>query len=196
LQKHLFDIDTALVTQRTVTRRFREGDGEEFFKLAKANEERLHDFFPIMLAANTSPDASEMYIRQKLAHWLLQKEFGFGIWHQADEKLIGYILLKTLDWSIPKAELTYFLDTVYLKKGLMTEAMQAVLPFAFQQLQLKKLFLYTAPDNSASRRLVSNLNFRPIGTLQHNYRRPDGITVDMVLYELTADEYTMTKREL
>ncbi len=196
MQTHLFDIDTALITPRTVVRRYREGEGEAFFKLVKANEDRLQDYFPLTLKTNPSPDASEFFVRQQLANWLLQKGFAFGIWHQEDEKLIGHILLKNTDWSIPKAELAYFLDETYLQKGLMTEVAQGIVQFAFQQLQLLKVYLYTSPDNSASRRLVTNIGFRPVGTLQQNYRRPDGIAVDMVLYEITTSEFSMMDRSL
>jgi len=155
----------------------------------------LRDLFPILLSSNRSPDASEFFIRKKLAEWLTQDAFAFGIWHQEDEKLMGYILLKNLDWTIPKAELSFFLDAPYLQKGFMTEATLALLQFAFEQLQLLKIYLYTSPDNTAGRRLVTNAGFRPVGTLQQHYRRPDGITLDMVLYELTADEFRMMNRK-
>lgn len=193
MRPHLFHIDTALITARTVTRRFREGEGQAFYNLVKTNEERLRDYFPLILNANNSPEASEFFIRQKLAAWLEQKEFAFGIWHQEDQKLIGYIVLKNIEWSIPMAEVVYFIDADYTEKRLATEAMQAVVKFAFQEVQLQKLFVYTPPDNTASRRLLMKMGFRPVGTMQQHYRRSDGITVDMVFYELTMQENKMLR---
>ncbi|MBL7791327.1 MAG: N-acetyltransferase, partial [Saprospiraceae bacterium] len=49
MQPHLFGIDSVLLTNRTVIRRFREGDGAAFFDLLQDNSAVLGDEFAELL---------------------------------------------------------------------------------------------------------------------------------------------------
>jgi [ribosomal protein S5]-alanine N-acetyltransferase len=59
-----------------------------------------------------------------------------------------------------KAELGYELLASYQRKGIMTEAITAVLDFAFTQLALSKIEAWTHPQNERSSALLHKVNFR------------------------------------
>jgi RimJ/RimL family protein N-acetyltransferase len=189
MQSQLLDIDTALLTPRTVVRRFREGDGIAFFELLQENHTRLGDHFPKLIREINDQYKGEFYIRQKMAAWLLQEEFSFGIWEHESAKLVGMARLFHLNWTIPLAEVSYFIDQNFSGRGLMTESLLASIKFAFQQLHLQKLVLRTAMDNYASQRLARKVGFRREGDLREECRRPGGELVDIMLFGLTRTEF-------
>lgn len=190
MQSRILDIDTALLTARTVVRRFREGDGKLFFELVRDNHAWLIDHFPTILETVTDKEQGEFYVRQCLSAWLLQEAYSFGIWEHESARLVGMIRLFHIDWSVPKAELSFFIDQGFGGRGLMTEALLTVTRFAFEQLLIEKLNLRTAMDNYASQRLARKCGFRREGDLRDDVRRQGGELIDSMLFGFTRAEFT------
>lgn len=189
LRPELFDIDTAILTTRTLTRRFREGDGKAFYDLIQENSSYIEDHFPILVESVRTPELGEEFVRRRLAKWLTQEEFAFGIWHVDEAEMIGFIHFRHLDWQTPKAEISYFLHQKKAGKGLMTEVMSRMIQFAFRELQLNKLTLKTLIDNYVSQRLARKVGFRREGDLRHEYQKASGVLLDVMLFGLTREEY-------
>ena len=189
MQTYLLDLDTALIAPRTVVRRFREGDGEAFYECIQDNYSRLHDHFPSMLPSINSKEDAEFYVRSRMADWLLQKEYSFGIWHNKDAKYIGFIRFFQIDWRVPKAEISYFIDKDYGGQGLMTESMNVALRFAFDQLKIEKLSLRTGMENIPSQRLARKVGFHREGDLRADFRRLSGELIDTMVFGLTQSEW-------
>lgn len=189
MRPDLFQIDTAILTTRTVTRRLREGDGPAFYELVQANFAYIEDHFPILVESVRSRDDGEIFARRKLAQWLTQQEFTFGIWRIDEADMIGYVHFRNIDWQTPKGEISYFLHQNQAGKGLMTEVMSRMVQFAFKQLQLNKLILKTLIDNYGSQRLARKVGFRREGDLRHEYRKQSGVLLDVMLFGLTREEY-------
>ena len=189
MQARLLDIDTALLSEHCVVRRFREGDGQAFYELLRDNHPRLVDHFPTLLREVNDADKAECYIRRKLAAWLVQEEFCFGLWENESAELIGKLRLFHIDWSLPRAEVSYFIDQHFGGRGLMTEALKRLLQFAFKQLLVEKLLLRTAMDNFTSQRLARKCGFRREGDLRAEFRRGGGELIDVMLFGLTRSEY-------
>ncbi|MEO0724046.1 MAG: GNAT family protein [Bacteroidota bacterium] len=189
MRPDLFDIDTAILTTRTLTRRMREGDGASFYELVQANHSYIEEHFPILVESVRSPEDGEIFARQKLAQWLVQKEYSFGIWRVDEADMIGFVHFRNIDWQTPRAEISYFLHQEQAGKGIMTEVMSRMIQFAFKQLQLNKLVLKTLIDNYGSQRLARKVGFRREGDLRHEYRKASGVLLDVMLFGLTREEY-------
>lgn len=189
MQASILDIDTAILTKRTVVRRFREGDGTAFFELLQENHSRLTDHFPHLIRKVNNKEEGEFYVRRKIAAWLLQEEFTFGIWDNDSARLIGAIRLYHLDWETPRGELNFFIDQSFSGRGLMTEALAACVRFSFLQLKIRKLQLRTAMDNYAAQRLARKVGLRREGDLREEFRRPGGELIDVMLFGLTYSEF-------
>lgn len=189
MQEYLLNIDTALLTRRTVVRRFRENEGDELYRLVQENTSHIMDHFPLTLQEIKGPVEAEMYIRKKLSEWLLQKEYVFGIWDNDTAKLIGFIRIFCIDWHIPKGEIGFFIDHKHTQRGLMTEGMVALLNFVFEQLKFEKLILRTATDNYPTQRLARKVGFRREGDLRADFKRPAGELIDVMYFGLTHFEY-------
>ncbi|MEM9261378.1 MAG: GNAT family N-acetyltransferase, partial [Bacteroidota bacterium] len=183
MRSSLFDIDTALLTNRCVVRRFRENEGARFKELIFANRDYLQDHFPMLVAEVAASDESaETFLRQRIASWLLQQDYAFGIWLNETTELIGYVHLFELNWEVPSAEISFWIDREYVKKGLMTEVLARVIRFGFKQLELEKIYLRTLSDNYASQRLARRVGFSREGDLRNEFRKPGGTLADLIRF--------------
>ena len=80
MRDYLLHIETAILTPRTVFRRLREGEGAAFYKLFQENHSRLKEYFHDLTDPLQSENASELWVRSRLADWLQNKAYYFGIW--------------------------------------------------------------------------------------------------------------------
>ena len=87
------------------------------------------------------------------------------------------------------AELGYWAAPAVQRQGVMTEAGQAVIDFAFGPAGLHKLHVSHFGGNEASRALIRRLGFRHVGIQRQEFRK-EGVWHDHWLYELLADEHT------
>ena len=174
-------LDTAIITPRTVVRRFRETDGETFFMLFQQSQGRLSEYHLRNITGVRSVQEATLFVRKKLAHWLLQKEFAFGIWDKKSASLIGFIRIYNFDWALPSGYVEFFIAHHLQDKGIMPEALTAVLRFAFEQLQLKKLYYTTLMDDYEGQRIVRKCDFQREGDLRNAFRQMTGDYIDIML---------------
>lgn len=74
-------------------------------------------------------------------------------------KMIGSICLWNLSKDRTKAEIGYDLHPDYQGRGIMSEAMSAVLKFGFERLQLATIEAYTHKENDASMQVLKRNGF-------------------------------------
>jgi len=74
--------------------------------------------------------------------------------------LIGTICLWNIIAADDKAEIGYELHPGFHGKGIMHEAMQAVIDFGFNEMQLKAITAFTIVDNIASVKVLERNNFK------------------------------------
>src|SRR5688500_17962834 len=105
------DIDaTELIGARLLLRPYRIEDAPQFYQLILENKDRLAPAFPGRTRLTTSLDEARRFILQFKSDWLLGQVYAFGTWQRDQNRYIGDISLKNFDYSIPKAEIGYYLD--------------------------------------------------------------------------------------
>ena len=190
MRHQLFNVDTALITQRCVVRRFREHDGKALYKLLDDNRDYLIDHFPFLMAeAGKSRRGAEIFVRECIAEWLLQRRYAMGVWSNETTELIGFVQVFAIDWQVPSGELGFFIDKELIRQGIMTEVLARVVRFAFLQLELEKLVIKTQIDNYASQRLARRVGFSREGELRGEYRLPSGTLVDLMRFGFARETY-------
>jgi len=185
MMQQLFHIDTVLLSPHTVIRRFRENDGEAFYEMLDNNRSRIEELLALSVADINSKEVGEAFVRRKLSDWLLQQSYAFGIWDTNGGKPIGFVELFRIDWSVPKSCIVFFIDKEYENKGIMTEVIREIGRFAFAQLNMERIELYTASDNFPAQRLARKCGFRREGDLRAFFRKPSGELLDAMLLVLT-----------
>jgi RimJ/RimL family protein N-acetyltransferase len=82
-------------------------------------------------------------------------------------------------------ELGYYLHRDHWNRGLVTEAVGAVVPFAFGELGARRIFARVDPENAGSVRVLERSGFRLEGHLRRN-RLIKGERRDSLVYALLA----------
>ncbi len=84
-------------------------------------------------------------------------------------------------------EVGYYLRRDHWNRGLATEALGVVVPFAFRELEAHRVYARVDPENPASARVLEHVGFRPEGRLRRD-SFIKGQWRDSLLYALLEDE--------
>jgi RimJ/RimL family protein N-acetyltransferase len=86
--------------------------------------------------------------------------FQIALEYKVSQTLIGDLYLRIDDNDHRLGEVGYTLSTHYQKQGLATEAMQALLTYCFETLNMHRLSATADPRNVPSLKLLERLGFR------------------------------------
>lgn len=114
--------------------------------------------------------------------------FQWGLVKRDDETLIGTCTLFQLDASNRRAEVGYVLGREHWGNGYMSEAVDALIRFGFEDLDLTRLEADVDPDNAGSIRLLENKGFLKEGYMRDRWR-VGGKVMDSVFYGLLRREW-------
>ncbi len=108
-----------------------------------------------------------------------------------DDRLLGGISLTNVRRGATQAcSLGYWIGARFAGKGYMTEAVRAIIPFAFDVLRLHRIEAACLPANTASIAVLKKTGFRREG-LARGYLRIDGRWQDHILFALLGDDPRM-----
>lgn len=115
----------------------------------------------------------------------------FQLRDKTDGKLLGHCGFHTIYPIHQRAELFYsLLSDEFKQKGLMTEALAAVLKYGFTTLDLHRIEALTATYNKASLSLLLKFGFLFEGTLRSHYKVGDKLE-DSVLFSLIRTDHEL-----
>lgn len=108
---------------------------------------------------------------------------------EADGKPVGLIGLLSIDQKNKKAE--YYVtigEGDYLGRGVAFSASKLLLEYAFTELGLERVYLYTEVDNAAAVRSYERIGFKREGVLKNDLFSK-GRFVDRYLYAITKRDF-------
>lgn len=114
--------------------------------------------------------------------------FQWGIARQTDDRVIGTTTLFHLDLSNRRAEIGYALGRDHWGQGYIQEALNALLAFAFNELNLHRLEADVDPRNARSIRTLERLGFQKEGYLRERWH-VGGEIQDALFYGLLKREW-------
>ena len=132
-----------------------------------------------------------------LKHVLFLYEKGipasWGIILKEENKLIGTGGYQW--WSVKdsKAEVGYVISKFYWNKGYMTEALEEILCFGFEQMELVRIEAKCFVGNTASERVMLKCGMKPEGILR-SYKYVKGNFGDFKLYSILRNEFKQKQR--
>ena len=94
---------------------------------------------------------SQGFLNNKCIEW--------GITQKTAPLLLGSICLWNYSEDLKTAEVGYGMDTEFQGKGIMSEALQAVLRFGFEEFKFETIEAFTHAENKASRNLLEKAGF-------------------------------------
>lgn len=95
--------------------------------------------------------------------------YQWAVERKDDGRLLGTCTLFHLHAANQRAEIGYCLASAYWKKGYMSEALTALLDYAFGPMGLRRLEADVDPRNDSSLRIIGKLGFRKEGLLRERW---------------------------
>jgi [ribosomal protein S5]-alanine N-acetyltransferase len=119
--------------------------------------------------------------------------FQWGIAERDSDAVVGTCTLAALSPEHRRAELGFALARASWGRGLIAEALPAVVGFAFETLDLHRLEADVDPRNYRSIRAIERLGFNREGHLRERYH-VNGELQDAMLYGLLRRDWVSLKR--
>lgn len=140
-----------IVTKRLLLRRFMIEDSESFFQLIIDKEASAYAVYDEPFPTD------EQSMKEILAYFSASDEF-YAICAKESGELIGFVTLNKTEAERIR-NLGFCIRADYQKKGYGREATEAVMEYAFTQLEIDKLISGTANDNLPACKLLKALGF-------------------------------------
>ena len=169
----------ALESERLLLRRLCMRDAPDIYDYSRDAEVARH----VLWTAHTSPSESRSYIRYMLRRYRLGEPSSWGIVLKREGRVIGTIGFMWYNEENRSAEVGYSLSRAYWNRGLMTEALSAVVRYGFERLGLNRIEAQHEVDNPASGAVMRKVGMRHEGTLRSRLYNK-GRYVDVELYAI------------
>lgn len=170
-----------LESSRLSLRKILPGDATDFYKMRSDQEVMKYIDKPMM----KSVAEAKALIKQIEADRLLGNGINWGITLREENKLIGTIGFWRMDKPNYRTEVGYMLQTKHQGKGLVSEALQTVLDFAFNQMHIHSVEANINPSNDRSRNLLIKNGFVKEAYFRENYFY-NGKFLDSEIYSLIS----------
>ena len=159
-------------------------DYPSLFTVIEKNRERLITYFPKTSQSIKDLETTKKFIKQKVRQGLQKEQFCFVIASESNGEIIGMVMIKNIDWTVPKGELAYFIDKDFEGMGIMSNAVKWVVEFCFEQLEMEKLYIKFNPENAGSKKVAIKNGFEKEGFLKREFRTGNGQLTDVERYGL------------
>ncbi|MBE6025100.1 MAG: GNAT family N-acetyltransferase [Cellulosilyticum sp.] len=128
-----------------------------------------------------------IWLQFTLKNSLYQRGYEWGIFDLKGE-YIGNVGIVNIDWIHKHGEITYFIGETYWNNGYATEAVGAMLTYAFKDLKLERVQGRCMTHNVASLRVMQKCHFQYEGLARHEVQK-QGIYLDVWYSAILREDY-------
>lgn len=154
-----------LESKRLILREMNADDAQAYYDL------RTNDRVMAFLDRDKCPslDAAKEFLINLVQERKDNKNINWGLTLKPNDHVIGTICYWRMDKAHHRAEIGYNLMPDHHRKGIMNEAVQLVLAYGFDQMELHSVEAQVNPFNDASIALLLKNNFVKEGHFKENY---------------------------
>jgi len=164
------------------------GDYSDWAALREASRAFLTPWEPTWPADDLSRSAFRRRLRRYAEDQRSDASYAFFLFRKADQTLLGGLTLANIRRGVAQAgSIGYWIGEPYARRGQMTAAVRALVPFAFATLRLHRLEAACIPSNAASIRLLENTGFAREGYARE-YLCINGLWQDHLLFARLAGD--------
>ncbi|MDP6454865.1 MAG: GNAT family protein [SAR202 cluster bacterium] len=173
------------IDEHTELRLHHERHAEELFALVDRNREYLREWLP-WVDRTTTVHVERNFIKLWSESFGRGEMMSLGLWNLG--KLAGTIGFTGVDSGNRTAEIGYWISEDQQGKGLITRSCVAVLDYGFSELNLNRIVLRAAVENTRSRAVAERLGFVFEGIERQSEWHYDHFK-DIAAYSMLADEW-------
>lgn len=127
------------------------------------------------------------YEKSDFLHWVIALK-------DQPDFVIGDISVIDINQSAQSCELGYILSQDYWGQGLMTEALQTIIAFLFEQVQCNRILAIHATENPASGRVMEKAGMQYEGTFRQAVNLK-GRLVDVSEYAILKEDFIKEQKD-
>jgi ribosomal-protein-alanine N-acetyltransferase len=168
-----------------ILRRFRRSDWQALMN--QANNPGIGKYLPLMESINNETEAikwintGHRLFREKKACYLAIEDVN-------SRKMIGSMNLKNINMTDRNAEVEYWLDNRFWRRGIASESLAPILKYAFSDMDLVRVYAIVHAKNTASIKLLEKFGFTREGTYRKATFMNDEWS-DVYSYGLLKEEF-------
>ncbi len=164
-------------TKRLLLRRYQLSDTKDMFQNYANDSEvtRFLDLEPYETEESILPFVTEViesYRNTDMYHWAIEYE----------KNMIGSISVMSINELRKNCEVGYCLGAGFWNKGIMTEALEAVIRFLFDEVGMHRIMAKHNEHNPASGEVMKKCHMLYEGRLKEYYPNKDGSYSDSLMY--------------
>jgi ribosomal-protein-alanine N-acetyltransferase len=166
----------------------RMADFAAWARLRGESREFLTPWEPVWADDELTRGAFRRRIKRYNKETRLDSAYVFFVLRENDNQLMGGCTLSNVRRGVTQCcTLGYWIGEHFARRGHMTEAVKALIPFVFRTLGLHRIEAACLTGNEASKSLLSRCGFRQEG-LARRYLLINGVWADHLLFALLEDE--------
>ena len=163
------------------------GDYAEWAALREASRAFLVPWEPTWPSDDLTRSAYRRRLRRYAEDQRSDQAYAFFLFRSSDEVLVGGLTLANLRRGVAQAgSLGYWIGAPHARRGYMSAAVTALIPYAFNTLRLHRLEAACIPTNNASIALLEKTGFVREGYARE-YLCINGLWQDHLLYGRLKD---------
>lgn len=160
-------------------------DADAVFEVTNKNRAYLREWLP-WVDSTKNPEDTREYIQSCILKFEKEEGLDLGIWYNG--KWVGSIGFHYWDKANRKDTIGYWLAEDAQGKGIMTDAVRALVNYGFQTRNLNRIEILCAVDNIKSQAIPKRLDFKDEGITRDCEWLYDHF-VDSVTYSILAREW-------
>ena len=173
-----------LATPRLRLRKLTMRDAQDIYRYSRDAEVARH----VLWDAHRSIGESRAYLRYMIRRYRAHEPASWGIEYAATGQIIGTIGWMWIQRDNASAEVGYSLARDFWNRGIMTEALRAVIAHGFKSMNLNRIEAQHETTNPASGAVMRKCGMTHEGTLrQRLYNK--GKYVDVDLYAILKQDH-------
>lgn len=165
----LYEFPDSFESERLLLRSPRPGDGETVHACVLDAQEYLRPWMPWAVEI-PSEEGYEAFVRRRHIEFQERKELQLLIFLKETGEMIGSTGMHNLDWNVPRFEIGYWIHPDHAGQGYVTEAVEAITDFAFDQLKAERLEIRCDEENVRSAAVARRAGYVHEATLQREAR--------------------------
>ena len=164
------------------------GDYAAWAELRALSRHHLTVWEPQWARDELSRSAFRRRLRQYQRELREDQGYAFLIFRSVDATLLGGLSISNVRRGVAQAaSVGYWIGVPHIRRGHMSNAVKACLPFAFNTLGLHRLEAACLPHNIPSQRVLEKVGFKCEG-MARRYLKINGVWQDHDLFALLQDD--------
>jgi ribosomal-protein-alanine N-acetyltransferase len=165
MEQTIFKGNPTLESDRLILRKLALSDADDIFAYASDPEVTKY----MLWDTHTAVDDSRRFISTKLKQYEKDETGEWGITLKENGKLVGAMGIASVDMDHEKAEIGYVLARPYWGKGIVPEAVERLLKFAYEEMGLNRIECWHFLPNENSGRVMQKVGMTFEGIARERY---------------------------